>query len=93
MVTALGPLFGLSHLAALRTGLFLAAGGEFAFVAFGEAQAHGLLETGMCRELFLVVALTMALTPFLAEFGQTLGRRFERNDMKVPLPSLTLCIS
>ena len=33
VMTALGPLFGLSRIQALRAGLLLAAGGEFAFVA------------------------------------------------------------
>ena len=33
VITALGPLFGLSRIQAARSGLLLAAGGEFAFVA------------------------------------------------------------
>ena len=33
VMTAVGPLFGLSRIQALRAGLLLAAGGEFAFVA------------------------------------------------------------
>ena len=33
IITALGPLFGLSRVQAARSGLLLAAGGEFAFVA------------------------------------------------------------
>ena len=37
----------------------------------------------MVRQLFLVVALSMAATPFLAEFGQRLGKMFEKGDMKV----------
>jgi Kef-type K+ transport system membrane component KefB len=37
IVTGLGRCFGLSTVAAVRSGLFLAPGGEFAFVAFGEA--------------------------------------------------------
>ena len=37
MVASLGRLFGLSTVAAVRAGLLLAPGGEFAFVAFGEA--------------------------------------------------------
>ncbi len=43
------------------------------------------------RILFLVVALSMALTPFLAEAGQKLGKAFDKGDMKVtrvqPLPA------
>lgn len=37
LVTLVGRLFGLSTVAAVRAGLLLAPGGEFAFVAFGEA--------------------------------------------------------
>lgn len=37
LVTLVGRLFGVSTVAAIRSGLLLAPGGEFAFVAFGEA--------------------------------------------------------
>ena len=37
LVALTGRLFGISTIAAVRTGLLLAPGGEFAFVAFGEA--------------------------------------------------------
>jgi Kef-type K+ transport system membrane component KefB len=33
----MGRIFGISLISALRAGLLLAPGGEFAFVAFGEA--------------------------------------------------------
>lgn len=37
LVALVGKAFGLSAIAAIRVGLLLAPGGEFAFVAFGEA--------------------------------------------------------
>jgi Kef-type K+ transport system membrane component KefB len=37
LVTFVGRVFGVSTIAAIRVGLLLAPGGEFAFVAFGEA--------------------------------------------------------
>lgn len=37
LVMGLGRIFGLSTVVAARAGLLLAPGGEFAFVAFGEA--------------------------------------------------------
>lgn len=37
LVTIVGRLFGVSAIAAVRVGLLLAPGGEFAFVAFGDA--------------------------------------------------------
>ena len=43
VMLAAGQLFGLSRMASLRAGLLLASGGEFAFVAFGEAVSKGVL--------------------------------------------------
>lgn len=40
LVTGVGRFFGLSTVAAARAGLLLAPGGEFAFVAFGEAVSQ-----------------------------------------------------
>lgn len=37
LVAIIGRLFGISIVSAVRVGLLLAPGGEFAFVAFGEA--------------------------------------------------------
>ena len=88
VMAAVGPLFGLSRLVAARAGLLLASGGEFAFVAFGEAQAAGILPPAVVQELFLVVALTMALTPLLAELGARAGRALgSAGDMKALAPS------
>ena len=39
VVAGLGPLFGMTWVQSVRAGLLLAAGGEFAFVAFGEKSA------------------------------------------------------
>ena len=49
----------------------------------GEAMSHNLLQKAMVSELFLVVALTMALTPLMAAIGQRLGKAFEKSDVKV----------
>lgn len=54
VMAAVGPLFGLSRLASIRTGLLLAPGGEFAFVAFGEAVARGVLPASVCNLLYVV---------------------------------------
>ncbi len=34
-MAAVGPMFGISRMQSIRAGMLLAAGGEFAFVAFG----------------------------------------------------------
>jgi monovalent cation:proton antiporter-2 (CPA2) family protein len=59
-------LFGVGRLAARRTALLLAQGGEFAFVLFGAALHAGLLDGTIYQEALLVVALSMVMTPLLA---------------------------
>jgi len=60
-------------------GMLLATGGEFAFVAFGEAVGKGVLPVGLTNELYMVVALSMAMVPYLAALGGRLGVLFERS--------------
>ena len=57
---------------ALRVGLLLSQGGEFAFVLFTQAGALNLLPTEMIAKLNLVVALSMAATPLLLKLVQRL---------------------
>lgn len=45
--------------------------------------SKGIMGGALAKELYLVVALSMALTPFLAEFGQKMAKVLERTDMKV----------
>ncbi|WVZ87742.1 hypothetical protein U9M48_034335 [Paspalum notatum var. saurae] len=86
LVTFVGRLFGVSTIAAIRVGLMLAPGGEFAFVAFGEAVNQGLLSPQLSSLLFLVVGISMALTPWLAAGGQFLASKFEQHDVRSLLP-------
>ena len=57
---------------ALRFGLLLSQGGEFAFVLFTQAGALNLLPAEMIARLNLVVALSMAATPLLLKLVQRL---------------------
>lgn len=57
---------------ALRFGLLLSQGGEFAFVLFTQAGALNLLEPTVIARLNLVVALSMAATPLLLKLVQRL---------------------
>ncbi|KAJ4956170.1 hypothetical protein NE237_012953 [Protea cynaroides] len=86
LVTLVGKLFGISTIAAVRVGLLLAPGGEFAFVAFGEAVNQGIMSSQLSSLLFLVVGISMALTPWLAAGGQLLASRFEQHDVRSLLP-------
>ncbi|KAG0622480.1 hypothetical protein M758_3G100400 [Ceratodon purpureus] len=87
LVTGVGRFFGLSTVAAARAGLLLAPGGEFAFVAFGEAVNQGIMSSQLSSLLFLVVGLSMAITPWLAAGGQLLASRFDQQDVRSLLPA------
>ncbi|XP_007051871.2 PREDICTED: K(+) efflux antiporter 2, chloroplastic [Theobroma cacao] len=86
LVALVGRFFGISIISAIRVGLLLAPGGEFAFVAFGEAVNQGILSSQLSSLLFLVVGISMALTPWLAAGGQLIASRFELHDVRSLLP-------
>ncbi|KAH9732752.1 K(+) efflux antiporter 2 [Citrus sinensis] len=86
LVALVGRLFGVSVISAIRTGLLLAPGGEFAFVAFGEAVNQGIMSSQLSSLLFLLVGISMALTPWLAAGGQLIASRFEQHDVRSLLP-------
>lgn len=48
LVALVGRLFGVSLISAIRVGLLLAPGGEFAFVTFGEAVNQASLTELSC---------------------------------------------
>ncbi|KAL5994459.1 K(+) efflux antiporter 2, chloroplastic [Asimina triloba] len=82
LVAFVGKLFGISTIAAIRVGLLLAPGGEFAFVAFGEAVNQAIMSPQLSSLLFLVVGISMALTPWLAAGGQLIASKFEQHDVR-----------
>lgn len=61
---------------ALRTSLLLAGGGEFVFVIFSPGVARDFLPQGYEDILFLVVILSMGLTPLLAIIGKWISDKF-----------------
>ncbi|MFK7698828.1 monovalent cation:proton antiporter-2 (CPA2) family protein [Pseudomonas caspiana] len=56
---------GLGKQSALRLGIVLAAGGEFAFVVFKIGSDQGLFDAQLYDTLILTITLSMALTPLL----------------------------
>jgi glutathione-regulated potassium-efflux system protein KefB len=55
----------LNKVSAIRLGIVLAAGGEFAFVVFKIGRDHGLFDPRLYDLLVLAITLSMALTPLL----------------------------
>ena len=78
VIAAAGVAFGLSVGSAVRTGLLLSQGGEFAFVIYNTAQEVGVLPSDLSQLLLLVVAISMALTPLLAELGRKISSELEK---------------
>ncbi|HEY9218176.1 MAG TPA: monovalent cation:proton antiporter-2 (CPA2) family protein [Phenylobacterium sp.] len=62
-IFAAGRLFRMPARDALTTGVFLAQGGEFAFVLLGFAAGARVMDTQTAGLLTAAVALSMALTP------------------------------
>ncbi|KAI3436796.1 hypothetical protein D9Q98_006207 [Chlorella vulgaris] len=73
VISALGPLFGLTRAESVRTGFVLSQGGEFAFVLLALANQLEVLPAELNRLLIIVVVLSMALTPLLTEVGKQFG--------------------
>ena len=82
VITALGPVTGLTWRESLVAGAFLAQGGEFAFVIFGQATSGGagsLFPQNLDELLVVVVIASMALTPLAVDLA-----------LKIAGPSLDL---
>lgn len=71
ITTALGPLFGLTKAESIRTGLILSGGGEFAFVVLTLADKLEVLPGSLAKVLVGVVVLSMAITPYLSQLGDS----------------------
>lgn len=68
---------GLRMSTSLRVSLLLAGGGEFVFVIFSPSVAQKFLPAGFADVLFLVVILSMALTPFLAMLAKKWADQYQ----------------
>ncbi len=69
IIAGFGPFFGIKRPSALKAGLMLGPGGEFAFVVLGLAAAEKVLPTEQADFALLVAAITMCLIPLLAQYA------------------------
>jgi glutathione-regulated potassium-efflux system protein KefB len=74
---------GLSGSSALRLGLVLATGGEFAFVVFKLGRDSGLFDERLHDMLVLAITLSMAVTPLLLLVA---GRLLKKPEKPVEVP-------
>jgi monovalent cation:H+ antiporter-2, CPA2 family len=78
IITGLAVIFGVPLASAQLCGLLNSQGGEFAFVSLGMAERMGLLTRIQSKLLMTTVALSMAVTPLLAELGIFISKRIEK---------------
>ncbi len=81
LVFGIARIFKLGNFTSLRVALLLAGGGEFVFVIFSPSVAEKLLSPETLSLLFLVVTLSMALTPLLAFLGKQLEDKFQIREV------------
>ena len=75
----------------IRTAFLLSQGGEFAFVLLSLANELKVLPTDLNRLLIIVVVLSMALTPFLAEAGKRFADSTVEDDADGAPPCCLRC--
>ncbi len=80
LLSILSLIFGLTRAQALRLGLTLAQGGEFAFVLLGAAMAGGVVAPVVGQVLLVVVGFSLIATPFMTQLGAALARRMEESE-------------
>ena len=72
--------FGMANRKALKLGLLLSQGGEFAFVLFAAAESSLLIAPEGASLFGAVVTLSMATTPFLMKLNAWIDRRTSRAE-------------
>ncbi|MBI1364008.1 MAG: hypothetical protein GC134_08480 [Proteobacteria bacterium] len=85
ILTIAARAFNLTWGVAVRVGLLLAQGGEFAFIIFGVAAKAGLMDEHIRQLLLLVVTLSMVVTPLLAYLAGRLASRIDRSQTVMDL--------
>ncbi|MEL7028161.1 MAG: monovalent cation:proton antiporter-2 (CPA2) family protein, partial [Pseudomonadota bacterium] len=70
--------FGKPLDVAIRVGVLMGAGGEFAFIIIGAAMGLGVIPMETAQFMAAVTALSMAATPFLPALGGALAKVFSK---------------
>ena len=71
---------------AIRIGILLAGGGEFAFVVLALADKIGIISDYLVSLLTAIVLVTMGITPLLGDLADMASRPFETEDPEGPPP-------
>ncbi|MDJ0912354.1 MAG: cation:proton antiporter [Desulfobacterales bacterium] len=77
-------LLGSDLATSIRTGFMLCQVGEFAFILYGAAAGAGLILPKGLTIGYLVISVTMILTPIMQKLGERLASRFDHAESVEP---------
>jgi len=80
LILGLSLAFGTDSAVALRTGLTLAACGEFGFVLLSRADGLALVDAQVMQPVLAAMLLSMLAAPFLVEKSGSIARSWSRSD-------------
>ena len=80
LIFGLSLAFGTDSAVALRTGLTLAACGEFGFVLLARADDLALMEAQVMQPVLAAMLLSMLAAPFIVEKSESIARSWSRSD-------------
>ena len=90
VIYGVARVFGSCHMVAVERAVYMAQGGEFAFVLYGAAATAGIIDAGETAMLTAIVILSMVLTPLVMAGFNLLRRRYPKAvDGRAPPPQLT----
>ncbi len=81
--------FGSSPGTAIRTGLWLCAGGEFGFVLVSLIGQSGLVPKAVLQVVVAALVLSMLLAPFVVQFSDRIALRFTASEWLLRSMQLT----
>jgi len=84
IIMALCRLFGFGLNTAVHAGMLLSQGGEFAFILFKLASDQNILDSQLSQILLVVITVSMALTPLVAEAGKKIAFMLEKHAIARP---------
>ena len=93
LVAAITRLLISSPGTAIRTGLWLCAGGEFGFVLLAEIRRAHLLPSPVLQTVLAALVLSMLIAPFLVQYSDRLVMRFVSSEWMLRSMELTKTIA
>jgi CPA2 family monovalent cation:H+ antiporter-2 len=84
IIMGLCRVFGFGLSTAVHCGLLLSQGSEFAFVLFALASSQNMLSSDLSQILLVVVTVSMALTPLIAQLGKKFAHMLEQHALSRP---------